>query len=305
MTAGAGIGIISQDELRAIRGKAEGGSVNNAAIITRGELERIKAETIIKSDAQIKAERKLLNAQKEEQFMANTKRKEKMGGFDKTRPNQMTMMKSVMTKVGPGPDALLTKANEQMDEQLDDVKHMNHLMLQSKVITIRDKQLAENKSLEDEWLAEQKRLDIMMEIERLKGIKAEFEKEQNKAIATKRGAENLIDQIRERDIIRQQEAEVLEKEKVQMKANIAKAHEEEALKVKERLARVKVMQEEIKAANKAALSLKEDAKKREKQLEDEIMAHQKNKILREEAEAREVARVKEEKERETQRLREL
>ena len=144
-----------------------------------------------------------------------------------------------------------------------------------------------------------------MEIERLKGIKAEFEKEQNKAIATKRGAENLIDQIRERDIIRQQEAEVLEKEKVQMKANIAKAHEEEALKVKERQARVKVMQEEIKAANKAALSLKEDAKKREKQLEDEIMAHQKNKILREEAEAREVARVKEEKERETQRLREL
>ena len=90
-----------------------------------------------------------------------------------------------------------------------------------------------------------------------------------------------------------------------MKANIAKAQEEEALKVKERQARVKVMQEEIKAANKAALSLKEDAKKREKQLEDEIMAHQKNKILREEAEAREVARVKEEKERETQRLREL
>ena len=203
VTAGAGVGIISQDELRDIRGTAEKGSVNNAAIITRAELDRIRGETVIKSDAQIKAERKLLNAQKEEQFMANTKRKEKMGGFDKTRPNQMSMMKSVMTKVGPGPDALLTKANEQMDEQLDDVKHMNHLMLQSKVITIRDKQMDENKRLEDEWLAEQKRLDIMMEIERLKGIKAEFEKEQNKAIATKRGAENLIDQIRERDIIRQ------------------------------------------------------------------------------------------------------
>ena len=75
--------------------------------------------------------------------------------------------------------------------------------------------------------------------------------------------------------------------------------------MKERQARVKVMQEEIKAANAAALSLKEDAKRREKQLEEEIMQHQKNKIAREEAEAREVARVKEEKERETQRLREL
>ena len=44
--------------------------------------------------------------------MDNTKRKEKMGGFDRTRPNQMGAMKSVLNKVGPGPDALLTKANE-------------------------------------------------------------------------------------------------------------------------------------------------------------------------------------------------
>lgn len=38
----------------------------------------------------------------------------------------------------------------------------------------------ENKKLEEEWLAEQKRLDIMMEIERLKGIKADYEKEHNR-----------------------------------------------------------------------------------------------------------------------------
>ena len=81
---------------------------------------------------------------------------------------------------------------EQLDEELDDVKHMNHLMLQAKVITVRDKQLDENKRLEDEWLEEQKRLDIMMEIERLKGIKADREKEERRAIATKRGAEELI-----------------------------------------------------------------------------------------------------------------
>ena len=81
---------------------------------------------------------------------------------------------------------------EQLDEELDDVKHMNHLMLQSKVITVRDKQMDENKRLEDEWLEEQKRLDIMMEIERLKGIKADREKEERRAIATKRGAEELI-----------------------------------------------------------------------------------------------------------------
>ena len=162
---------------------------------------------------------------------------------------------------------------EQLDEELDDVKHMNHLMLQSKVITVRDKQLDENKRLEEEWLEEQKRLDIMMEIERLKGIKADREKEERRAIATKKGAEELINQIRERDLIRQQQDEVLEKEKKQMAINIQKAQDEEKERVKQRQHRMKVMSDEIKKANVAAIQLKEEAKVREKQLEDEIIKH--------------------------------
>ena len=51
-----------------------------------------------------------------------------------------------------------------MDEELDDVKHMNQMILYSKVVTIRDKQLQENKQLEHEWIEEQKKLDLLMEI---------------------------------------------------------------------------------------------------------------------------------------------
>jgi hypothetical protein len=58
-----------------------------------------------------------------------------------------------------------------LDEEHDDVKHMNQMMLYSKVVTIRDQQKEENKRLESEWLEEQKRLDLMMEIERLKSLK--------------------------------------------------------------------------------------------------------------------------------------
>ena len=67
-----------------------------------------------------------------------------------------------------------------MDEDLDDVKHMNQMMLYSKVVTIRDKQLQENKRLEQEWVDEQKKLDLMMEIERLKVLKVEEEREAQK-----------------------------------------------------------------------------------------------------------------------------
>lgn len=43
-------------------------------------------------------------------------------------------------------------------------------MMHSKVLTIRDKQIEENKHLECEWVREQKHLDTMMEVERLKDI---------------------------------------------------------------------------------------------------------------------------------------
>lgn len=64
-----------------------------------------------------------------------------------------------------------------MDNELDDVKQMNQMVLYSKVVTIRDKQLEENKRLEQEWIEEQKKLDLMMEIERLKVLQEEEERE--------------------------------------------------------------------------------------------------------------------------------
>lgn len=66
---------------------------------------------------------------------------------------------------------------------MDDVKAMNQMVLYSKVVTIRDKQLEENKKLEQEWIQEQKKLDLMMEIERLKVLKEEEIREERKAAA--------------------------------------------------------------------------------------------------------------------------
>jgi len=65
---------------------------------------------------------------------------------------------------------------------------MNQMVLYSKVVTIRDKQLQENKRLESEWIEEQKKLDLMMEIERLKVLQEEEEREVRKSHARKQGA---------------------------------------------------------------------------------------------------------------------
>ena len=99
-------------------------------------------------------------------------------------------------------ETLLTKAKEMLDEDHDDVKHMNAMMLYSKVVTIRDKQLEEQKRLEDDWLQEQKRLDLMMEIERLKTLKMQEEREVERKEAQKQGSLVIVDQIKEREIER-------------------------------------------------------------------------------------------------------
>lgn len=69
------------------------------------------------------------------------------------------------------------------------------MVLYSKVVTIRDKQLGENKRLESEWIEEQKKLDLMMEIERLKVLQEEEEREVRKMYARKQGAQVIVDQI--------------------------------------------------------------------------------------------------------------
>ena len=94
---------------------------------------------------------------------------------------------------------LLAKAQAQMDEEHDDVKHMNQMVMYSKIVTVRDKQLEESKSLEAEWVKEQKRLDLMMEIERLKSLQEQEERDVRRAVARKQGAAVIIDQIKERE----------------------------------------------------------------------------------------------------------
>ena len=60
---------------------------------------------------------------------------------------------------------------------------MNAKMLFCRVNTIRDKQIAENKLLEAEYIEGQKRIEILMEIERLKDLREQRTREERRVIA--------------------------------------------------------------------------------------------------------------------------
>lgn len=135
---------------------------------------------------------------------------------------------------------------------MDDVKHMNQMVLYSKVVTIRDKQLEENKRLEQEWVNEQKKLDLMMEIERLKGLQAAEQKEQARVEAQRRGAAVIIDQIKEREVQRMKEREAIEKEQAQMVRVIEQGKKQDQEQQELKKKRNEQVQKEIEAANRIA-----------------------------------------------------
>ena len=59
-----------------------------------------------------------------------------------------------------------------------------------------------------------------MEIERLKGLQAAEQREQARMEAQKRGAQVIIEQIKDREVQRMKDREILEKEQAQMARQI-------------------------------------------------------------------------------------
>lgn len=170
---------------------------------------------------------------------------------------------------------------------------------------VRDKQLEENRLLEQNWVEEQKRLDMMMEIERLKAIQNEMAREERAAQARKRGQQVLVDQIAERQRHRQKIEDEAEMEKAQLLANIEKVRREDAEKLAAKRQQMVIMNKEVRIANKNAEEQKIAARETERKIDEQIAEHNRKKLEREEAEIREQRRIKEEKEREVQRLRDL
>ena len=82
----------------------------------------------------------LSKTQKEAAQQESIARKNRMQAMDRERATKVppTDIEQVQRNKDVG---ILSKAQAQLDEELDDVKHMNQMVLYSKVVTIRDKQL--------------------------------------------------------------------------------------------------------------------------------------------------------------------
>ena len=85
---------------------------------------------------------------------------------------------------------------------------MDKLLKYAKVVTIRDIQKKEHKQMETAYKEKENKLDLMMELERLKELKYQEDKEKEKKQHRLQSARVLVNQIKENEIKRLQEREM-------------------------------------------------------------------------------------------------
>merc|ERR1719262_1026769 len=216
-------------------------------------------------------------------------------------------MKAMMQEAGGEERAqrngVLEKAKQALDEEMDDVKHMNQMMLYSKIVTIRDAQIQEKRYIQQEKEEEERQLDMMMEIERLKALKMYEEREKSKVEDLRRGAQVIVEQIKDRQAVRMREEEHRDQERTYILRQIDALKEEEVEQQKAKKVAAKRLMEEVNEANSVAMKIKEEKMLAEKLEDQKILDYQKAKEMRERAEEEEKIAAAAEREKETAKLR--
>merc|ERR1719247_1711587 len=169
-------------------------------------------------------------------------------------------------------NSVLERAKQMLDEDMDDVKHMNQMMLYSKVVTIRDAQIQEKRSVQAEKEDEERQLDMMMEIERLKALQMYEEREKSRLEDQRRGASVIIEQIKDRQAQRMREEESRDQERAFILKQIESLKAEEVEQQRQKKMAAARLMSEVNAANTAAMKIKEEKMLAEKLEEQKMLA---------------------------------
>jgi len=293
---GPGVAVISKSTMADIQALIG----DSASTVSMTELRRMK-DTAAGSAGQLAAEAahgaEMLEKQKNAQ-----ERKQKMLELEAERKLQVPPSEVEQQQMREKA-ALLSASERQMSEELDDVKKMNQMMLYSKVVTIRDAQLNEKKVMQKEKLEEERRLDTIMEVERLKALKMYEERETRRHEDQRTGAQVIINQMKERERERVRQLELQDQEREAMLKQNEDLKNEELRQQQIKKEAGKKLLEEVAMSNADQIMLKKREKEKGKDEDRRIAAYLRDREIREQDLQQEKERVKTEKERETARLR--
>ena len=184
------------------------------------------------------------------------------------------------------------------------VKQFDEICRKAKIATIWDRQMDERKMMEGMYINKEKRLDQMMELERLKEIKFIEEREKFSLNNKKLSQKAIIDQIYDNDFERNKKIEEKEREKILMLRQIEKMKDEDKQLIEnKKIQKQKKIKEFVRDLDIMALNKKKKIIE-EKEEDLKIKKFNLEKNAQEERFLAEKKRIAQLKERETAALRE-
>lgn len=284
------------------RSNSVGGGKTDAVVIPASELSRLRDNaTLLSKEEEMEIKQRAEEAYAERMKKSQT-RKEKMMQMEEVRKRNALLQEG--DKDGRAQkNSVLERAKQMLDEDMDDVKQMNQMMLYSKIVTIRDAQILERRQIQAEKEEEERQLDMMMEIERLKALQQQEEREKTRREDQRRGAAVIIDQIKERQTYRMRDEEQRDLDRAFVQKQIECLKQEEAEQQHKKQAAVNKLMVDVQEAHQVAMQIS-DVKMSGEKLEDmKIIGYIDAKAARDREFEEERQRRAAEKEKEIARLR--
>ena len=245
------------------------------------DYERIRRNCNLLSSEEAKNKAEILQTQKESTLAKARALKEKLIQIDKCR-SQKNMLSDYEEDKKQKNKTLLEQAQRLLDQNEDCVKDMNHYILNAKIAAIRDRQLEEHKQMEKLFKRREEKLDLMMELERLKELQMQHDREFKRKKMQREGSSVVIDQIKDREIERLRQKEIVRKEGEAMIQRMKELEEEDRRNLEKKRIHNAQMAKEVEAANKTAAFTREKKKLDEKELDLKILKYNLEKNKREE-----------------------
>lgn len=297
------VSVITKDLIRKIKVPAKD-PTELSIVLTNAQYLRIKEASRVLTATEKAARARALKTQKESAQNASQDRKNHMTEMEALRIKREKP--SELEKEGKDKsNVLLAKAEEQLNEQEDEIKKLNEIILNAKCHAIRDAQLREKKEIYSELDHENKRLDEMMEIERLRALQQYEQREMERQYKQIEGANIIKTQINENEQRRILEDEKREQEKLAMLRYLEKLQKEDISQLEKKKVNQRNIMSDVAKANEEIASSKEERARQEKFAEMKVMEYLKEKEAREIAYQNELEKQKIEKEKEIAHMRAL
>ena len=246
---------------------------SSAICISQSDYMKMQNRSLLLSPAQeasLAAKAEAARAEKENVSLARKARMRKLEEDAKSKA-----VKSASEEISDlKKEAIRKAAREKIDQSNDLVKLLNTYSQRAMAFTIRDQQILDKGRREKVEGDYEKRLDVAMEIDRLKELKAREDSERSKRDKRLEDRSVIIDQIEARKKLKLLDEEAREQENRQMLQTIQKYKDEDQKAVERKEATIAKSRIEVINANTAAIEGKRKNKEREKEEVEMILAYQ-------------------------------